>query len=79
MTLMIPKHLEKRLEMLSKQQGKSEQELLEMLLEKLLVEETLPKKRYNRLSIGMGNSGIGDLSGRVDELAFPTNLFGHDT
>ena len=77
MTLVIPKHLEQRLEILSKQQGKSEQELLELMLEKMLA-ETTPKKRYNRRSIGMGNSGIGDLSERVDELAFPTILLEHD-
>jgi hypothetical protein len=73
MTLVIPKHLEQRLEILSKQQGKSEQELLELMLETMLA-ETTPKKRHNRRSIGMGKSGIGDLSERIDELAFPANV-----
>lgn len=76
MTLVIPKHLEQRLEILSKQQGKSEQELLELMLEKMLA-ETTPTKRYNRRSIGMGKSGIGDLSERVDELAFAANVLEH--
>jgi hypothetical protein len=73
MTLVIPKHLEQRLEILSKQQGKSEQELLELMLETMLA-ETTPTKRHNRRSIGMGKSGIGDLSERIDELAFPANV-----
>ncbi len=67
MNLHLPPHLERRLESLSQQLGKSEQVVLEEVLEKVL-----PKAppKYKRTSIGMGNSGLGDLSERVDELLF---------
>jgi hypothetical protein len=67
MTLHLPPHLEQRLESLSQQLGKSEQVVLEEMLEEALP-KVLPK--YRRTSIGMGNSGLGDLSERVDELLF---------
>ena len=67
MILHLPPHLEQRLEFLSQQLGKSEQVVLEEMLE-----TALPKvvPRYKRASIGMGNSGLGNLSERVDELLF---------
>jgi hypothetical protein len=67
MTLHLPPHLEQRLEFLSQQLGKSEQVVLEEMLE-----TALPKvaPKYKRASIGMGNSGLGNLSERVDELLF---------
>jgi hypothetical protein len=67
MNLHLPPHLERRLESLSQQLGKSEQVVLEEMLEKVLPKSS---KTYKRTSIGMGNSGVGDLSERVDELLF---------
>ncbi len=66
MNLHLPPHLEQRLELLSQQLGKSEQIVLEEMLEKVL--PALPK--YKRTSIGMGKSRLGNLSERVDELLF---------
>jgi hypothetical protein len=67
MKLHLPPHLEKRLESFSQQLGKSKQVVLEEVLEKVLP-KALPK--YKRTSIGMGDSGLGDLSEHVDELLF---------
>jgi hypothetical protein len=67
MTLHLPPDLEQRLEYLSQQLGKPEQVVLEEMLETALP-KVVPK--YKRASIGMGNSGIGNLSERVDELLF---------
>jgi hypothetical protein len=67
MDLHLPTHLEQRLEQLSKQLGKSEQVVLEEMLESILPK---PVNTYNRTSIGMGDSGLGNLSERVDELLF---------
>lgn len=66
MNFHLPPHLEQRLDSLSQQLGKSKQVALEEMLEKAL--PALPK--YKRTSIGMGNSGLGNLSERVNELLF---------
>ena len=59
MTLHLPPQLEQRLEALAHQLGKSEQLVLEEILEAAL---PAPTQKYKRLSIGLGRSNPGDLS-----------------
>jgi hypothetical protein len=66
MTLEVSPELEQRLKLHSLRQGKSEHQLLEEILQQALP-EIAPKKRD---WIGMGRSGRGDLSERIDELLF---------
>ena len=67
MILQLPTHLEQRLVQLAKERGQPQEQVIEDFLEQMLAPEP---KQYRRASIGMGNSGIGSLSARVDELLF---------
>jgi hypothetical protein len=66
MTLHVSPELERRLKLHSLRQGKSENQLLEEILQQALP-EVAPKQRD---WIGIGRSGRGDLSERIDELLF---------
>ncbi len=65
MTLHVPIHLEQKLKDASVVHGKTEQQMLEELLAQAL---SVVKPR--RSWVGLGASGIGDLSERIDELLF---------
>lgn len=67
MTLQVSKELEERLKFHSSQQGISEAELLEEILQKALPE---PASRKKREWIGMVAIDPIDLSERVDELLY---------
>ncbi len=64
MTLQVPQNLSNRLKEFALARGQSEQ----AVLEQILAEALLPS--ITRTWVGIGESGIGDLSERVDELLF---------
>ncbi len=65
MALHVPTHLEQKLKDASLVHGKTEQKMLEELLAQALT-ITKPQRSW----VGLGASGIGDLSERIDELLF---------
>jgi hypothetical protein len=77
MTWQVPKHLEEQLKMLSRERGKTEEELLEGLVEEGL-QDAITTEPHRRQWIGMASSGVGNLSQRVDELLFAEGLPGRE-
>jgi hypothetical protein len=73
MTLHVPNHLEQRLKAISAAEGKTEQEMLEEILLQALMHKT-KKQKVRQSWVGIAESGIGDLSERVDELLFAEGL-----
>lgn len=66
MSLVLPKQLEQQIEALDHE----EQALLIQTIEAFLARETPEKPREIPSWVGIGASGRGDLSQRIDELLF---------
>lgn len=71
MTVQVPADLERQLKAHSREQGKTEQQLLEEILRQALGQTNVSKRRS---WVGLAKSGVGDLSERVDELLFAEEL-----
>ena len=69
MTVQVPADLERQLAAHSREQGKTEQQLLEEILRQALGQTNVSKPK-RRSWVGLAESGVGDLSERVDELLF---------
>ena len=73
MTVQVPSDLEQRLKAYSDRRGQTQQQALEEILRQVLG-QTDASKPKRRSWIGLANSGVGDLSERVDELLFAEGL-----
>jgi plasmid stability protein len=75
MTVGVPSDLEQQLKVYSSQRGKTEEQALEEILRQALGQDDASKPE-RRSWVALANSGVGDLSERVNELLFTEGLRG---